>query len=373
MTVESSVELLPIPTPSASKFGVEIKGLDLANLSDSDFEIIEQALYEHQVVLFKNQQSLSPYHQYALTRRFSPTSTTYGHDNTTKAPTSILHPDLKTLPSQPQVQLIGNGFVSSYEGLTNVQLRHPHHRTFHKTAIPDADDLSVTRFYRWHIDAALYGADMQPPKVTTLLAVKVPTGRRQTLRYDDGTGDELDVPLGTTAFTSGEKSYDILTDEQKSFARSTKVEYAPHPYIWMSAAKSLPTGLGMVSENLEKPLEALPPIDDRDIQIHPMVWRNPVTGNLALQIHPSAVRKLHLQDGTVIDDLAEVRRRVYELLRPGIAPAYVYAHDWSEGDLVLFHNRGVLHTVCGAFGEDEVRMFRQCNLADTEAPVGFDA
>ncbi|KAJ6263526.1 Alpha-ketoglutarate-dependent xanthine dioxygenase xan-1 [Drechslerella dactyloides] len=373
MTVESSVELLPIPSPPASKFGVEIRGLDLANLSDEDFKIIERALYEHHVVLFKNQQSLSPYHQYALNHRFSPTSTVYGHDNNTKKTASILHPDLKPLPNQPQVQLIGNGLVPFYEGLTNAQLRHPHHRTFHKIAVPDSEDLDVTRFYRWHIDAALYGADMQPPKVTTLMAVKVPTGRRQTLRYDDGTGDALDVSLGTTAFVSGEKSYEILSEEQKFFARTTRVEYAPHPYIWMSKAKSLPTGLGLFSDGLELPVADLPPVDEADVQIHPMCWKNPVTGKLALQIHPSAVRKLHLQDGTVIDDIAEVREQVYSLLRPGIAPEYVYAHDWEEGDMVLFHNRGVLHTVCGAFAADEVRMFRQCNLADRETPVGPDA
>ncbi|EWC47095.1 hypothetical protein DRE_03464 [Drechslerella stenobrocha 248] len=370
MTVEGGVELLPIPTPVASKFGVEIKGLDLANLSDDDFKTIEQALYEHQVVLFKNQQSLSPYHQYMLNHRFSPDSNIYGHSNNTKATASILHPDLKTLPNQPQVQLIGNGFVREYEGLQNAQLKHPHHGTFHKTAIPAAEDLAFTRFYRWHIDAALYGASMQPPKVTTLMAVKVPTGRRQTLRYDDGTGDVLDVSLGTTAFVSGEKSYEILSDADKVFARTTRVEYAPHPYIWMSQAKSLPTGLGMFSDGLELPLEKLPAITDADVQVHPMCWRNPATGKLALQIHPSAVRKLHLQDGSVIDDIAEVRERVYALLRPGIAPELVYAHDWEEGDLVLFHNRGVLHTVCGAFAPDEVRMFRQCNLADTEAPMG---
>ncbi|KAF3926982.1 hypothetical protein ABW20_dc0109289 [Dactylellina cionopaga] len=373
MTVETTVELVPIPAPTASQFGVEIRGLDLANLSDDDFKAIEKALYEHQVVLFKNQQSLSPYHQYQLNHRFSPYSEVYGHSNNTKKTASILHPDLKTLPNQPQVQLIGNGFVPEYEGLQNAQLKHPHHKTFHKTAIPAEEDLDFTRFYRWHIDAALYGANMQPPKVTTLMAVKVPGGRRQTLRYDDGTDDNLNVSLGTTAFVSGEKSFDVLSDEDKEFARTTKVEYAPHPYIWMSKAKSLPTGLGLFSDGLELPESELPEVTPSDIQTHPMCWKNPLTGNLALQIHPSAVRKLHLKDGTVIDDVAKVREIVYGLLRPGISPELVYAHDWEEGDMVLFHNRGVLHTVCGAFAPDEVRMFRQCNLADTEAPVGPDA
>lgn len=264
--------------------------------------------------------------------------------------------------------MIGNGFVAEYEGLGNVQLRHPHHRTFHATAIPAEDDLEFTRFYRWHIDAALY--ELAPPVVTTLLAVRVPSGRRQTCRYDDGSGDELAVPLGTTAFVSGYTMLSQLSPEDQDFARTTRVEYAPHPYIWMSLARSRSDGLGLVSEGRELTPDQLPAIEHDNIQILPMCWRNPVTAQLALQVHPSAVRRLHLRDGTIIDDLAEVRDIVHHLQRPGIAPHLVYAHDWQEGDLVLFHNRGVLHSVVGAFAENEVRLFRQCNVAASHLPVG---
>lgn len=38
---------------------------------------------------------------------------------------------------------------------------------------------------------------------------------------------------------------------------------------------------------------------------------------------------------------------------------FVYAQDWKEGDLVLFHNRGLLHSVVGAFTPDQLRMFHQ--------------
>ncbi len=140
----------------------------------------------------------------------------------------------------------------------------------------------------------------------------------------------------------------------------------------MSPARAIPTGLGLYTSNLELPLSSLPPIDESKIQILPMVWKNPVTGKPALQIHPAAVRKIHTADGTVIDDLKRVRDIVYKLQRPAISPRFVYPHDWEEGDLVLFHNRGVLHSVVGAFGEGEVRLFRQCNLAAGEAPVGMD-
>lgn len=311
---------------------------------------------------------MSPKAQFELTRRFDPTSTSYGHGKTLDAKLSVLHPDLKTVPHQPQVQVIGNGFVKSYEGLENVRLRHPHHKTFHRDHIPEKDDLQYSRFYRWHIDAALY--DLNPPLVTSLLAVSVPKGRRQTVRYDDGTGDELDVPLGTTAFVSGYSMYKRLSPDDQEFVRTSRVEYAPHPYIWMSDARSRPTGLGLFSEGRERSEADLPPIESEKINILPMLWKNPVTGELALQVHPSAVRRIHLKDGSVIDDLEMVREIIYRLQRPAINPEFVYAHDWQEGDLVLFNNHGVLHSVVGAFAEDEVRLFRQCNLSASSPPVG---
>jgi len=303
-----------------------------------------------------------------LTKRFDPSVNSYGHGKTLDAKRSVLHPDLKTIPHQPQVQVIGNGFVEEYEGLKSIKLVHPHHKKFHKHAIPEEDDLDFTRFYRWHIDAALYG--LNPPRVTSLMAVSVPKGRRQTLRYDDESTETLDVPLGTTAFVSGYTMYDILSDEDKEFVRTSKIEYAPHPYIWMSSAKSRSDGLGMISEGLELPDSELPPIEQEKIQILPMCWKNPVTGRLAVQIHPSAVRKIHLANGKVIEDLAEVREMVHKIQRPAISPKYVYPHDWEEGDLVLFNNQGVLHSVVGAFREDEVRLFRQCNMAASTPPLG---
>lgn len=365
----SAITVQPV-NPSKPELGALLNNVDLDNLSDADFDALRNALYTYNVVCMKNQSKLTPKGQAELTRRFDPQARSYGHGKTIDAKRSILHPDLKTVPHQPEVQVIGHGFVPEYEGLKNVTLKHPHHRTFHKTVIPDEQDLDFTRFYRWHIDAALYG-DLHPPLVTSLLAVKVPAGRTQTLLYDDGSNDTLPVPLGTTAFVSGYTMFDNLSAEQKEFVLTSKIEYAPHPYVWISSAKSRPDGLGMVSEGKEVALDSLPPIERAsDIQILPMVWRNPVTGKLALQIHPSVVRKIHLRDGTVIDDLAKVRDIVHDLQRPAISPELVYPHDWEEGDLVLFNNHGVLHTVVGAFGEGEVRLFRQCNLAASRPPLG---
>lgn len=138
----------------------------------------------------------------------------------------------------------------------------------------------------------------------------------------------------------------------------------------MSPCKSRPNGLGLLPTIPPLPTSSLPPISPSSIKTLPMCWRNPHTNALALQIHPSAVQKLILQDGSVIDDLQTVRDIVYRLQRPGIAPELVLAVDWEEGDFVVFNNRGVLHTVTGSFLEDEVRVFRQCNMAATEGVLG---
>lgn len=386
-----AIQLEPFPLPATADFdklkdfGRIVKGVDPANLTEEQFKEIEKLLYQYDALLFRDV-NLSPEAQYALTKAFDPLCESYGHGNnkTGNDNRSILHPDLKTIPRVPQVQLIGNGTVYDYEGLAEAKLKHPHHKTFHSTVVSPEDEANgVTRFYRWHIDAALY--DLSPPKVTTLYAISIPQAPKQVVRYDDGTGDELPVPLGTTAFTTGRNTFDILPPRLKSLAVRSRVRYHPHPYVWMSPAKALPTGLGIVSEGRELPDDKLPSWDESKVKILPMVWKNPVTKRLHLQVHPCAAAEIIVDplpsgkaredalypDGGHLKDLSEVRSLLYEIQRPGIAPTLIYPHDWHKNDLVLFHNRGILHTVVGAFKDsDGVRALHQCNLAASDDPQG---
>ena len=56
------------------------------------------------------------------------------------------------------------------------------------------------------------------------------------------------------------------------------------------------------------------------------------------------------------------------LLNLAIAPSRIYAHAWRDGDLVIFHNRAVWHSVVGSMRPDDLRIYHQCNLA-ASAPV----
>ncbi len=370
----SSLNIRPLaPAPGSSvDFGAEVAGCDLSQLSDAEFDQLSRAVLTRHVLVVRGQAGLTPKQQYELTRRFDPTVQTYGHGHDKELlKKSVLVQDLISLPEVPQVQLIGNGPVRDHEGVAEAQLRHPSHRTFHREPLSEAQEKAdFTRFYRWHLDAALY--KLHPPKVTTLLALEVPENRQQTVLYDDGSGDTLSVPLGTTAFVSGERAFRDLAPEQQARALRTQVRYAPHPYVWIKNARANSNGLGLVSEGKELERDALPAFDREAIVTLPLVWLNPLTHEPALQAHACCVESLII-DGEPVTDLAEARRILYELMRPAIAPEKVYAHPWQAGDLVIFNNRGVWHSVVGALEPSDRRVYHQCNLASSEPPLGPEA
>lgn len=362
---------------------------DPSLLNEADFKALHDAVLTYLVVIIPNQEQLSPKSQYYLTHRFDDTlgplesgsGASYGHGKEFRHDNSVLKKDGCSVKSQPQVQIIGQGkFAVGEAGNENeeeLNLTHPSHTTFHKEPLSSEQiqQKHQTRFYRWHIDSALYG--LSPPKVTTLLGIKVPPSTHmQTIDYDDGSGETLELLQGATCFVSGREAFDIMSDDDKQFALNTTVEYAPHPYIFISPAKATKDGLTMVSEGKETPLTQLPEWEEAKIKRLPMVWTNPVTGHHHLQVHGCCIRRLHTKvgDKVITMDLEEARKKVHSLMRPAISPERVLAHGWSQGDLVIFYNRGVWHSVTGELkgmndGVDEKRLMHQCNIASGKDPI----
>jgi alpha-ketoglutarate-dependent taurine dioxygenase len=366
---QNNLHFTPLSSSSrAVDFGVELAGRDLSRLTDAEFMELERAVLTHQVVVVRDQRALSPRDQFELTRRFDPKVKTYGHGNRLDIlKQSVLMQDLVSIPDQPQVKLLGNGRILNHEGIAEVELCHPSHRSFHKDPLSSVEEeRGLTRFYRWHIDAALY--ELHPPKVTTLLALEVPAPRTETVVYDDGSGDILDVALGTTAFVSGYQAFESLAPSDQAWALRTSARYAPHPYVWMRNARAQSTGLGLVSEGKELGRDELPSYDEAKIATLPLVWVNPLTGRRALQLHAYCVEEL-FTDGKSLGTLEQCRRVLYDLMRPMIDPSRVYAHPWRVGDLVIFNNRGLWHSVVGSLLPSDRRVYHQCNLASSEPPV----
>lgn len=391
-----------IVTPLEGKtFGCSITLPDYANndpayLNDSDFERLQTALQTYLVVIIPGQRDLLPKSQYLLTKRFDPSIPEpkkdagfggYGHGKEFRHAQSVLRKDGTSVKSQPQVQILGQGvFEADEPGNENgesISLTHPSHTTFHKDVLSE-EEIKVqnkTRFYRWHIDSALYG--LSPPLVTTLLGIRVPpTTSTSVIDYNDGSGDKLELTRGATCFVSGANAFKLLLEEDKQFALNTTVEYAPHPYIFIGPAKATSDGLTMVTEGKETPFDELPEWEDSKVKRLPMIWSNPTTKEPHLQVHGCCLYKLHTKqaDGSVKTlGLKEAREKVHSLMRPAISPKHVLAHGWEEGDLVIFFNRGVWHSVTGEFkgvgvgNKDERRLMHQCNIASGLDPVNVSA
>ncbi|KAK5047599.1 hypothetical protein LTR84_006696 [Exophiala bonariae] len=316
--------VVPLKHPAKSKvdFGAEVYGIDLNNLSDADFNFISDALHKYKVLIFKEQpKMLEPQSQYLLTANFDPEETTggfaHGADPYLTSYNNVNIYGIQSrpaIPVQPQVHILGRGEVpeSHYQFPPGFKIKGIDHHEFHLPPhiSKEEREQGSSRFYQWHWDGALY--NIPPPRVGCLLAVRTPRGPDVTVRWDDGTGTEMKIPPGATAYVAGSRALELLDDETRGLAYHSRIEYAPHAFKWMSTAHSARLGHILETEGLELPRSKLPPVDRSKICIYPMVWTNPKTGEKSLQVHGQGAVKLYLKSSLegeekIIDDLKQVR------------------------------------------------------------------
>jgi len=381
---KTGIQIIPLKYEAGKKvdFGAEVFGVDLNNFTDEEFKIIEDGLYKYKVLTFKDQPAnLEPSQQYKLTSSFDdkcPGGFAHGQE-----PVMMVHngveikgnPKRVALPCQPEVHVLGRGRVPSnhYQLPDDMDIIGVDHRGFHKEPhIDEKDSLEgATRFFQWHWDGALY--DISPPRVGCLLCVRIPKGPDCTVRWDDGTGTTMKVKPGSTAYISGARALACLTPEQRTIAFNSSIEYAPYAFKWMSTTHSTRLGHTLETEGLEMSPEQLGPIDPSKIKTYPMVWTNPKTGEKSLQVHGQGALKLHLKsspDGEVrvVDDLAEVRKFMDGIMRPAIEPENIFAHAYKEGDVILWYNRALWHSIMEFPESYGPRIMHQCNVAASDDP-----
>ncbi|CAK7229234.1 hypothetical protein SCUCBS95973_007152 [Sporothrix curviconia] len=364
-------------------FGALVYGIDLNNFTDADFEFISDALHKHKLLVFKEQpQMLRPQQQYRLTASFDPNETTGGFAHG-KDPFLMHHngldiygiPKRPAIPEQPQVHILGRGPLGDdhYGFPPGFEIQGIDHHEFHLPPhISDEDrEAGASRFYQWHFDASLY--NIPPPRVGCLLAVQTPKGPNVTVKWDDGSGTEMSIAPGATAMVAGSRALALLDDATRQTVMHSRIEYAPHAFVWMSTAHSTRLGHLIETEGLEMPLDKLPAWSQDKVCIYPMVWTNPKTGEKSLQVHGQGAFKLYLKDSpdgpeTVVTDLKEVRAFMHKLMRPALEPENIYAHRHEEQDVILWYNRALWHSITEFPKSYGPRIMHQCNVAASDHP-----
>lgn len=188
-----------------TKLGAEVllptssKLLDLDALSGNDKETLRKALFDHGVLVIRNQVGLDPTVLVGLAKLFDPAPLDHhsGGAKQVTDPNNILSlNNCSRIPKAPQVTVIGRGRIENHQGLSEINLQHLDHLSFHETPL-SSDEVreGFTRPYRWHMDAPLY--ENLPGIATVLHAIQVPDLPDQRLAFDDE--QDLEIAAGATA------------------------------------------------------------------------------------------------------------------------------------------------------------------------------
>ena len=177
--------------------------------------------------------------------------------------------------------------------------------------------------FLWHLD----GTHDEVPIFASLLS-----GRRLSL-----TG-------GQTEFANSHAAYDELPQETKDRIDGLRVIHSVEVSMRRAGVEASTANLAYWRSMPER--------------IHKLVWthqsgrKSPVIG-----CHASHVEDMELEEG---------RKLLQDLLEWTTQPKFVYRHEWTVGDLLIWNNTGVLHRA-EPYALDSGRLMHRTTLLGEEA------
>jgi alpha-ketoglutarate-dependent 2,4-dichlorophenoxyacetate dioxygenase len=154
---------------------------------------------------------------------------------------------------------------------------------------------------------------------------------------------------GATEFASTRAAYPSLPD---ALRRRVEGAVAVHDFAW--SRDQVRPGFFTAEERA-----VYPPVR------HPLVRVNPANGqrSLFLGAHASHIEGLPLEEG---------RALLRELLEHVTQPRFRYRHEWTEGDLVVWDNRCVLHRATPYDSVRHQRLLQRTTVSgDTAEPAAI--
>lgn len=129
---------------------------------------------------------------------------------------------------------------------------------------------------------------------------------------------------GGTAFASMFAAYDALPETQKRWLEARKVV---HDYVWNYERSHTGKRPPLTEEQKRK----TPPV------VHPAIRTHPESGRRALFVSEIFTRRFEGED-------EETSQRIFrELTEHATRPEFVYIHEWTPGDMIIWDNRSSVH------------------------------
>ena len=281
-------------TPLNAPLGACVRGKRLeGDINPNDFQIIKQALLDHHLLLFPDQ-DITEAEQVGFSSLFGKLE---------------IHPSKEHRSSiQKEIYRVSNvnedGHIMPVDSY-------------------DAKYLTGTRI--WHTDSSFRAI---PSLGSLLRAAEVPP---------EG---------GETYFCNLHMVYEALPQHLRALVDS---RFAVHSYDYIQTLV-----FGKKSESFEQNQEL--------IQEHPMTRSHPVTGRTALYVSPHTISEI------VGLSTEESRPLLEEIYAFAIQDRLIYAHRWTQNDVIMWDNRCTMHSV-GSYDSARYRRVMLRATVSGDAPV----
>lgn len=345
-----AISFSPIAECAGQQPFAECRGINLGHdLDRASVEGIRQGLLEHGLLLFRDQDDLTPARQVQFNQAFG------WHDPGQQAflfgfgaPTQEhAISGAAQVPDWPQVSVLGNVFLEDHHGIRNVQLK---------------PILGFT-YSAWHADG-LHDMHAGMPELTTMYNPKgwqtrgggktyFTSGVAAMERMDPAIAEEL--RLCTAAYMRAPN------DDHPDEAR--RVTYGPS---YMADHGTRRIGFGLDPDDPTAGLRdfSLVPEHAEGGGRHPVVRTHPETGQESLYVTPGkVVMLLDSESGEIRHGIKATAELLSRALLPSALPDVRYEHDWHEGDFVAWLNTLVLHSASDPMDIDGPRLMHRVRLS----------
>jgi taurine dioxygenase len=185
----------------------------------------------------------------------------------------------------------------------------------------------------WHTDMS-YSKEVALANV--LYAIKVPKR--------DG------LPLGDTQFRNMHAAYDDLSAEIRTRLKGRTATHDFAKFWDMMRARPGSRRAPLTPEQRAKK----PPVSQ------PIFRTHPITGRTVLYCNPGYATRI---DGMPEAESAELLRYLFQHQEQ---EKYFHAHQWTEGDVLMWDNIGTVHNAAADYRADEPRYMRRLQVMATK-------
>ena len=345
-----TITFSPIPACAETQPFAECKGIELSeNYTDEDIAQLKHGLLKYGLLLFRNQNNLTPAREVAFNQAFGwhdPEQSEYlfgfGAPTTEHRVSGGAQ-----LPQWPQVSVLGNVFLENYYGITNTQLKPV---------------LGFT-FSAWHADG-LHDMLSGMPELTTMFN---PPG------WQTQAG-------GSTYFTSGVRALDRMDPALAEELSHCVVAYMRAPNDeFPDESRRITSGPSFMTDQGTRRIGFGKDPDNPDAGLtdfmlsqehaegggrHTCIRSHAETGEKSLYVTPGkAVYLLDAESGKIRHDIEQTSELLSQALLPSALPGIRYEHQWREGDMVAWLNTLVLHSASDPSDIEGRRLMHRVRLS----------